>query len=446
MHTVVRWGRELDVQSRPDARHLERVSVPRRTSSRFFLDISLHWQYDRLPRILGLQEAALRPDPKEPAMKSLTASTLLLAAALALSAAPAESQKRSRRVPAAKTTRPAAPTAKPAAKPANKWVTLVGPFEKSGSVAWRQRMTAKDAIQAVGGFGGEADAERITLRRAGQETLGTLNGKLALEGDAVQNILLRPGDVLVVERRAAPAPAAQPIPAATADDSPAGPAADAEPVNASPAPETPQPAATEQAGRVAILGAVEKPGLYTYRPTLLKDAVQAVGGLAKNADACKVIVLRGGLNAGAKPTEIKVDLGKVLKGEAQDIALLPDDVVQIPEAGRKRTFWEKLGGGVSHIAKQAGAFAGNAGKGALPVLGLLATGGTSALPSLGALSLAGSAAGQERPEAVPFSGATRAGAEPTPLEAALIKAISEQSPEVRERILSQVRAALQPGR
>ncbi len=81
-------------------------------------------------------------------------------------------------------------------------VSVIGQVQKPGSVAYFPNMTIVDAIAAAGGFTGIASKNAVTLRRENKGTVESRNCPVAdiSEGRA-PNVVLRPGDILVVEER-----------------------------------------------------------------------------------------------------------------------------------------------------------------------------------------------------------------------------------------------------
>jgi polysaccharide export outer membrane protein len=81
-------------------------------------------------------------------------------------------------------------------------VSVMGQVQKPGPVAYFPNMTIVDAIAAAGGFTGIASKNAVTLRREVKGSVESRNYPVAdiSEGRA-PNVLLRPGDILVVEER-----------------------------------------------------------------------------------------------------------------------------------------------------------------------------------------------------------------------------------------------------
>jgi protein involved in polysaccharide export with SLBB domain len=81
-------------------------------------------------------------------------------------------------------------------------VSVIGQVQHPGSVAYFPKMTIVDAIAAAGGFTGIAAKNSVTLRREAKGSVESRNCPVAeiSEGRA-PNIVLRPGDILVVDER-----------------------------------------------------------------------------------------------------------------------------------------------------------------------------------------------------------------------------------------------------
>ena len=81
-------------------------------------------------------------------------------------------------------------------------VSVMGQVQKPGSVPYFTNMTIVDAIAAAGGFTGIASKNSVTLRREAKGSVESKNYPVAdiSEGRA-PNVVLRPGDILVVDER-----------------------------------------------------------------------------------------------------------------------------------------------------------------------------------------------------------------------------------------------------
>jgi protein involved in polysaccharide export with SLBB domain len=81
-------------------------------------------------------------------------------------------------------------------------VSVIGQVQRPGSVAFFPNMTIVDAIAAAGGFTPIASKNAVSLRRESKGSVESKNLRVAdiSEGKA-PNVMLRPGDILVVEER-----------------------------------------------------------------------------------------------------------------------------------------------------------------------------------------------------------------------------------------------------
>jgi len=81
-------------------------------------------------------------------------------------------------------------------------VSVIGQVQHPGSVTYFTNMTIVDAIAAAGGFTGIASKNSVTLRRESKGSVQSRNYPVAdiSEGRA-PNVVLRPGDILVVDER-----------------------------------------------------------------------------------------------------------------------------------------------------------------------------------------------------------------------------------------------------
>ena len=81
-------------------------------------------------------------------------------------------------------------------------ISVLGQVQKPGSVAYHPHMTIVDAIALAGGFTGIAAKNSVSLRR---ETGGKVESHIYRVDDITEgrstNVLVLPGDVLVVEER-----------------------------------------------------------------------------------------------------------------------------------------------------------------------------------------------------------------------------------------------------
>ncbi len=93
------------------------------------------------------------------------------------------------------------------------------------------------------------------------------------------------------------------------------------------------------AGIVYVLGAVGKPGGFVLandrsQMTALKMLALA-GGLTPTAKSSRAVIIRK--DTQGHEHEVSLDLKRIEKRQAEDVALLPSDVVYVPESGAKST-------------------------------------------------------------------------------------------------------------
>ncbi len=86
---------------------------------------------------------------------------------------------------------------------------------------------------------------------------------------------------------------------------------------------------------IYVTGHVVAPQLLPYAPGMtLTTAITNVGGLVRDSDSRKIRVIRSKPNSSAH-TEIVVDLKKVKKHPEWDLALEPNDIIEVPFKGRR---------------------------------------------------------------------------------------------------------------
>lgn len=90
-----------------------------------------------------------------------------------------------------------------------------------------------------------------------------------------------------------------------------------------------------EAERVYMLGGVNAPGpisLTLKEPLTISRAIVMAGGTRPKSDLKKVRILRQP-PGGTTKTQVVVDLNKIKKNEAEDIALQANDVIEVPNVG-----------------------------------------------------------------------------------------------------------------
>ncbi len=98
-----------------------------------------------------------------------------------------------------------------------------------------------------------------------------------------------------------------------------------------------------KAQTIYVMGDVRKPGGFAMSDRLKISSLQALAlaeGLEHDASPQNAKILRfssaPGGPGGASRQEIPIDLKKVLQGKAEDIGLVPDDILWVPDAAAKR--------------------------------------------------------------------------------------------------------------
>ena len=105
------------------------------------------------------------------------------------------------------------------------------------------------------------------------------------------------------------------------------------------------------ADQVFVLGNVLKPSAIPMKEALtVSRAIAIAGGTAPSTKKDKVRILRQ-LPGSTKKQEIYVDLTAIEKNKAEDVALLPNDVVDVPISGTKSILRSLLGTVVPTISQ-----------------------------------------------------------------------------------------------
>lgn len=190
-------------------------------------------------------------------------------------------------------------------------VSILGGVARPGAYPVRHEMRLLDLIFAAGGLSEDA-ADSATLLRRGdsaqeggptpdaseppQEEVVIDLTALINGGDLSQNLVLAPGDVLLVASRETAVSSAPPE------------------------------------GRVRVVGEVEKPGSYPLSdaPTVL-DAILAAGGLSEYAAGNRGRLVRG---EGSARVETRIRLEDVVEGreDAKNLELRDGDIIVVPES------------------------------------------------------------------------------------------------------------------
>ena len=107
-----------------------------------------------------------------------------------------------------------------------------------------------------------------------------------------------------------------------------------------------------EAKEAYVVGNVLRPGPIPLRDDRLtvSRAIAMVGGFMPDSRKEKVRIIRQGADGGEKQ-EIFVDMKAVDKHQAEDIALLPNDIIDVPVAGGKRVLRSLIGAVVPSVGQ-----------------------------------------------------------------------------------------------
>jgi polysaccharide export outer membrane protein len=165
-------------------------------------------------------------------------------------------------------------------------IVVLGQVNRPGAYDLMDGQRVADLIAAAGGVTGKAALARAFIVRGAEQIPVDLQRILAGATDA--NLQVRPGDMLVVP---------------------------------------------ENQNRVAVLGAVTRPGSYDLADGMkLVDAIAMAGGRSERGDLSRVVVIR--LEAG-RTRSMTVNVNQILARQdaGQNVPLQHADVVYVPEAG-----------------------------------------------------------------------------------------------------------------
>ena len=168
-------------------------------------------------------------------------------------------------------------------------VSVLGEVKAPGLQRISSNINVLEALSRAGGMTEDADL-RGTLVLRGQQLVPVDFTRLLKQGDPSQNIPLQPGDVILV------------------------------------------PNLNEK--KVFVLGQVRTPLVVPLTPNLtLIEAISRDGGLTDDADLAGAMLVRGG-------SALPVNFDKLIQGSdlTQNIPLLPDDTILIPNVKDKKVF------------------------------------------------------------------------------------------------------------
>jgi polysaccharide export outer membrane protein len=170
-----------------------------------------------------------------------------------------------------------------------------GPSDRAGQTIQLTRATREGCVKPE-----ETDGDSFTT--------GSTFYKLeeTMRGDAKANPLVRPGDLVIIP----------------------------------------------EAEQVFVVGNVVSPRAVPMRePITLSKAIAAAGGALPDSKRDKVRLVRQDPSAPLEKREIIVDLGAIEKLRAEDIALQPNDIIEVPLSGGKRLFKTFIGSFVPSVAQ-----------------------------------------------------------------------------------------------
>jgi len=173
----------------------------------------------------------------------------------------------------------------------SKRVSVMGAVQSPGMYELVGKQTVLEVIAKAGGLTIEAGKEMFVMRQNSEGENSSVKislDDLILDGQAELNILLRADDIINI-----------PI---------------------------------DKIVNIYVMGQVRNPGALEVKrsriPTLLMAIAQA-GGFAERASKGGVLIKRIGKDG--KEIKIKVNVKNIIKGKKDDIQLLEDDVVVVPE-------------------------------------------------------------------------------------------------------------------
>jgi polysaccharide export outer membrane protein len=169
----------------------------------------------------------------------------------------------------------------------DKNVSILGQVHKPLVLPIRPGTTLIEAISRAEGITDDADLVASVVMREGQ-VLTVDFEKLLKHGDASQNVVLKPNDVVLI------------------------------------------PDVRDK--KVFVLGAVNRPTVVALKPGLtVVESIAVAGGFAEGAQPRTVVLVRGGL---ANPTLLSLNLKEVTdKAEmSQNAMLLQNDIIFVPKS------------------------------------------------------------------------------------------------------------------
>jgi len=162
-------------------------------------------------------------------------------------------------------------------------IVILGQVNRPGAYDLLEGQHVTDLLAGAGGPTAGAGLTKAFIVRGAQQIPVDL--RKAMDGDTAANVVLQPRDMVVVP---------------------------------------------ENKERVAVLGAVNKPGPIDFKPEMtILDAIELAGGETNKANLGHVKIVR---NEGGKPKTIDVNFDKVMKAQdlTQNLVLQSGDIVFVP--------------------------------------------------------------------------------------------------------------------
>jgi len=105
------------------------------------------------------------------------------------------------------------------------------------------------------------------------------------------------------------------------------------------------------ADQIYVTGNVLKPSIIALKePITVTRAIATAGGTLPDTKSDRVRIIRQ-LPGSTSKTEIYVDLKAIDKRRAEDVALLPNDIVDVPASGAKKFLRTLIGGGAAGLSQ-----------------------------------------------------------------------------------------------
>jgi polysaccharide export outer membrane protein len=167
-------------------------------------------------------------------------------------------------------------------------VTVIGAVREPGAYQLRGERRLLELLAMAGGLDEEVGGG-IKLQRGSDEVITVSIGELLARPGPLTNILIKPHDIVEVER----------------------------------------------AGVVYVVGAVEKAGGFPVRdqrPMTVLRALSLAQGLSQFSSPQNAMVIR---DLGAERREIPVALKDILRGRGEDVVLEMDDILWVPDSRAK---------------------------------------------------------------------------------------------------------------